>query len=160
MAVGAWSKSFNWYQHYSPTNLERIMFHQGTCRRIQSPPPLSWALTCTLDGLICDFAGCFMAGQACVAPSWAKSMAGMQIRKFTTKAVLLPILEWIDSIKPYRMRRLPTFSEWSGFGVLSTVGSSRLTRHVSECIFHLLSLTHAGRRSAMARSTKKTNGNG
>ncbi len=77
-----------------PTTFERTLFHQGTCRRIQLPLRLSWALTihkaqgCTLDWLICDLAGCFTAGQAYVALSRAKSMAGLQIRNFSTKAVL------------------------------------------------------------------------
>jgi len=77
-----------------PTTFERTMFDQGTCRRVQLPLRLSWALTihkaqgCTLDWLICDLAGCFTAGQAYVALSRAKSMAGLQIRNFSTKAVL------------------------------------------------------------------------
>lgn len=77
-----------------PTTFERTLFRQGTCRRVQLPLRLSWALTihkaqgCTLDWLICDLAGCFTAGQAYVALSRAKSMAGLQIRNFSTKAVL------------------------------------------------------------------------
>lgn len=77
-----------------PTTFERTLFRQGTCRRVQLPLRLSWALTihkaqgCTLDWLICDLAGCFTAGQAYVALSRAKSMAGLQIRNFSPRAVL------------------------------------------------------------------------
>jgi len=77
-----------------PTTFERTMFRQGTCTRLQLPLRLSWALTihkaqgCTLDWLICDLSGCFTAGQAYVALSRAKTMAGLQIRNFSAHAVL------------------------------------------------------------------------
>jgi hypothetical protein len=76
-----------------PSTFERTLFRQGTCRRLQLPLRLSWALTihkaqgCTLDWLICDLAGCFTAGQAYVALSRAKSMAGLQIRNFSQLGV-------------------------------------------------------------------------
>jgi hypothetical protein len=76
-----------------PCTFERTLFRQGTCRRMQLPLRLSWALTihkaqgCTLDWLICDLAGCFTAGQAYVALSRAKSMAGLQIVNFKSSAV-------------------------------------------------------------------------
>jgi hypothetical protein len=77
-----------------PTTFERTLFRQGTCRREQLPLRLAWALTihkaqgCTLDWLICDLAGCFTAGQAYVALSRARSMAGLQIRNFSPHHVL------------------------------------------------------------------------
>eukprot|EP00934_Nitzschia_sp_Nitz4_P002831 Nitzschia sp. Nitz4//scaffold115_size69933//38129//41566//NITZ4_006005-RA/size69933-processed-gene-0.119-mRNA-1//-1//CDS//3329533508//2821//frame0 len=76
-----------------PTTHERTMFRQGDCRRLQLPLRLSWALTvhkaqgCSLDWLICDLAGCFASGQAYVALSRARSMAGLQIRNFQPKSV-------------------------------------------------------------------------
>ena len=77
-----------------PSNFERTLFRQGTCRRQQLPLRLAWALTihkaqgCTLDWLICDLDGCFTAGQAYVALSRARSMAGLQIRNFSPRHVM------------------------------------------------------------------------
>jgi hypothetical protein len=77
-----------------PANFERTLFRQGICRRQQLPLRLAWALTihkaqgCTLDWLICDLDGCFTAGQAYVALSRARSMAGLQIRNFSPRHVM------------------------------------------------------------------------
>jgi len=78
-----------------PTTFDRTIFGQGTCKRQQIPLRLAWALTihkaqgCSLDWLICDLQGCFTAGQAYVALSRARSMAGLQIRNYSPKHVMI-----------------------------------------------------------------------
>lgn len=77
-----------------PTKLERTVFRQGTCTRLQLPLRLAWALTihkaqgCSIDWLICDLSGCFTAGQAYVALSRARTLRGLQIRNFSPRAVM------------------------------------------------------------------------
>ena len=73
----------------TPVEFEKSIYLLGTCVRRQVPLELAWALTIhksqslSIDYMIADLGGCFTDGQAYVAISRARSLDGLQIRKFS-----------------------------------------------------------------------------
>lgn len=77
----------------APVEFKHKIYMTGECRRMQVPLKLCWALTMhksqgqSIDRVKVDLHGSFQNGQAYVALSRAKSMAGLQILGFTESVV-------------------------------------------------------------------------
>ena len=71
-----------------PEVFEYSVFSVGTCKRVQVPLKLAWALTIhkaqgqSLDKVTVDLRGCFADGQCYVALSRARSARGLQVKNF------------------------------------------------------------------------------
>jgi ATP-dependent DNA helicase PIF1 len=76
-----------------PVEFKNKIYMLGECRRMQVPLKLCWALTMhkaqgqSIDRVKVDLNGSFQNGQAYVALSRAKTMAGLQILGFTESVV-------------------------------------------------------------------------
>ena len=77
----------------APVEFKNKIYMLGECRRMQVPLKLCWALTMhkaqgqSIDRVKVDLNGSFQNGQAYVALSRAKTMAGLQILGFTESVV-------------------------------------------------------------------------
>ena len=77
----------------APFEFRKKVYGSGVCKRKQIPLALAWAMTvhkaqgASLDFVTVDLEGAFVAGQAYVAISRARSIDGLQIRNYNASTV-------------------------------------------------------------------------
>lgn len=114
-----------------PHTFEKRVIGKGTCVRIQLPLALAWAITvhksqgASLDLAHVDLKGAFGEGQAYVAISRAKSIAGLEIHNFSPLSVYTSsiVCEFYKAINDGTLDTfLHSFNLWWGAPIVKCGG--------------------------------------